>query len=361
MLQREWVDDPSAPKGRRRAVRLTHDLPHGFALNQALSPFAYAALDLLDRDDPGYAHDVVSVIESTLDDPRQVLAAQENKARGEAVAAMKADGLEYDERMALLEDVTYPRPLADLLAAAFATYRQTNPWVADLSPAPKSVVRDLHERAMTFAEYVSFYKLDRTEGVLLRYLADAYRALRQTVPEERRTEELEEIVEWLGDLVRRTDSSLLDEWERLAHPDEADEPAPTTADEAPPPITGNPRVFRALVRGALFRRVELAARDDVEGLAALGDVDDEGRPWDADRWADALEPYWQDHDELLTGTPARGPALFQVTQGATTWRVRQLLDDPEGDHDWRIDALVDLAASDEAGEVRLVIEAVGAL
>jgi len=361
VLQREWVDDPSAPKGRRRAVRLTHDLPHGFALNQALSPFAYAALDLLDRDDPGYAHDVVSVIESTLDDPRQVLAAQENKARGEAVAAMKADGLEYDERMALLEDVTYPRPLADLLAAAFATYRQTNPWVADLSPAPKSVVRDLHERAMTFAEYVSFYKLDRTEGVLLRYLADAYRALRQTVPEERRTEELEEIVEWLGDLVRRTDSSLLDEWERLAHPDEADEPAPTTAEEATPPITGNPRVFRALVRGALFRRVELAARDDVHGLAALGDVDDEGRPWDVDRWADALEPYWQDHDEMLTGAAARGPALFQVTPGATTWRVRQLIDDPAGDHDWRIDAVVDLAASDEAGEVRLVVEAVGAL
>jgi len=120
-------------------------------------------------------------------------------------------------------------------------------------------------------------------------------------------------------------------------------------------------VFRALVRGALFRRVELAARDDVHGLAALGDVDDEGRPWDVDRWADALEPYWQDHDEMLTGAAARGPALFQVTPGATTWRVRQLIDDPAGDHDWRIDAVVDLAASDEAGEVRLVVEAVGAL
>ncbi len=361
VLEREWVDDPGAPKGRRRAVRLTHDLPHGFALNQALSPFAYAALDLLDRDDPAYVHDVVSVIESTLDDPRQVLAAQENKARGEAVAAMKADGLEYDERMALLEDVTYPRPLADLLAAAFTTYRQTNPWVADLSPAPKSVVRDMHERAMTFAEYVSFYKLDRTEGVLLRYLADAYRALRQTVPAERRTEELEEVVEWLGDVVRRTDSSLLDEWERLAHPDESDEPAPADGDAPPPPLTGNPRAFRALVRGALFRRVELAARRDLSALAALGDVDDEGRAWDADRWAEALDPFWDDHDEILTGSPARGPALFQVTPGPTTWRVRQLLDDPEGDHDWRIDAVVDLPASDEAGEVRLVVEAVGPL
>ncbi|MGN8246037.1 DEAD/DEAH box helicase [Cellulomonas soli] len=363
VIERPWVEDPTAPHGRRRTVRLTHDLPANFALNQALSPFAYAALDLLDRDDPGYAHDVVSVLEATLDDPRQVLAAQENRARGEAVAAMKAEGLDYDQRMALLEDVTYPRPLAELLEAAFVTYRQTNPWVADLALSPKSVVREMHEKAMTFAEYVSAYQLDRTEGVLLRYLADAYRALRQTVPEERRTEELWELIEWLGDLVRRTDSSLLDEWERLANPlDEHGADAPGGTDEdTPEPITANPRVFRALVRGALFRRVELAAREQYGALAALGDTDVDGLAWDNDRWAQALDPFYDDHDEILTGPAARGPGLFQVSAGAGTWRVRQLLDDPEGDHDWRIDAVVDLVASDEAGEVRLRVEAVGAL
>ncbi|WP_449384973.1 DEAD/DEAH box helicase [Cellulomonas soli] len=363
VVERPWVEDPSAPHGRRRTVRLTHDLPANFALNQALSPFAYAALDLLDRDDPAYAHDVVSVLEATLDDPRQVLAAQENRARGEAVAAMKAEGLEYDQRMALLEDVSYPRPLANLLDAAFVTYRQTNPWVADLALSPKSVVREMHEKAMTFAEYVSAYQLDRTEGVLLRYLADAYRALRQTVPEERRTEELWELIEWLGDLVRRTDSSLLDEWERLANPlDEHGADAPGGVDEdTPEPITANPRVFRALVRGALFRRVELSAREQYGALAALGDLDPDGGAWDRDRWAAALDPFYDDHDEILTGPAARGPGLFQVSTGSGTWRVRQLLDDPEGDHDWRIDVIVDLAASDEAGEVRLRVEAVGAL
>ncbi len=363
VVERVEVADASAPRGRRRTVRLTHDLPPNFALNQALSPFAFAALELLDQTDPGYAHDVVSVLEATLDDPRQVLAAQENRARGEAVAAMKADGLDYDERMALLEDVTYPRPLADLLTAAFATYRTTNPWVADLELSPKSVVRDMHERAATFAEYVSVYNLDRTEGVLLRYLADAYRALRQTVPEDARTEELWELVEWLGDLVRRTDSSLLDEWERLANPlDEHGADAPGGVDDdTPQPVTDNPRVFRALVRGALFRRVELAAREQYGALAALGDVDDEGAPWTAKRWSAALDPFYDDHDEVLTGAPARGPALFQVTAGPATWRVRQLLDDPEGDHDWRIDAVVDLAASDEAGEVVLRVVEVGAL
>ena len=363
VVERVWVPDADARGGRRRTVRLTHDLPPNFALNQALSPFAYAALELLDRDDPAYAHDVVSVLEATLDDPRQVLAAQENRARGEAVAAMKADGLDYDERMALLEDVTYPRPLADLLAAAFATYRTTNPWVADLELSPKSVVRDLHERAATFAEYVSLYNLDRTEGVLLRYLADAYRALRQSVPEEARTEELWELVEWLGDLVRRTDSSLLDEWERLANPlDEHGADAPGGLDDdTPEPITGNPRVLRALVRGALFRRVELVAREQYGALAALGDVDEAGEPWSSERWAQALDPFYDDHDEVLTGAPARGPALFQVTPGPTSWHVRQVLDDPAGDHDWRIDAVVDLSASDEAGEVVLRVLEVGRL
>ncbi|AEE46809.1 DEAD/DEAH box helicase [Cellulomonas fimi] len=363
VIERPWTDDPEAPHGRRRTVRLTHDLPANFALNQALSPFAYAALDLLDRDDPAYAHDVVSVLEATLDDPRQVLAAQENRARGEAVAAMKAEGLDYDERMALLEDVSYPKPLAELLEAAFVTYRQTNPWVADLALSPKSVVREMHEKAMTFAEYVSHYQLDRTEGVLLRYLADAYRALRQTVPEDARTEELWEVVEWLGDLVRRTDSSLLDEWERLSHPE--DEPGADAAggvdEDTPEPISANPRVLRALVRGALFRRVELAAREAYDALAALGDRDADDAPWTADRWADALDPFYDDHDEILTGPPARGPGLFLVTTGTATWQVRQLLDDPESDHDWRIDAVVDLAGSDETGEVQLRVTAVGPL
>jgi superfamily II RNA helicase len=366
------VEPGPGPERLRRTVRLTQDIPSTFALNQPLSPFAYAALDLLDRADPGYAPDVVSVIEATLDDPRQVLAAQENRARGEAVAAMKAEGIEYEERMALLEEVSYPRPLAELLTGSFQVYRQTNPWVADQELSPKSVVRDMHERAATFAEYVSLYQLDRTEGVLLRYLADAYRALRQTVPEDARTEELHEIVEWLGELVRRTDSSLLDEWERLAHPEDLDDATTTRSepeDDAPPPLTTNRRAFRALVRGALFRRVELAAREAYGALAALGDRDAEDAAWTAERWEQALDPFYDDHDEILTGPPARGPLLFVVDERPAAhgeagrrghlWHVRQVLDDPAGDHDWRIDTLVDLPASDAAGHVVLRVLAVG--
>jgi hypothetical protein len=163
--------------------------------------------------------------------------------------------------------------------------------------------------------------------------------------------------------VRRTDSSLLDEWERLRNPlDETGTDVPGGVDDdTPPPITANPRAFRALVRGAMFRRVELVARERYGALAALGDLDPAGLPWDADRWAAALDPYYDVHDEILTGSPARGPALFQVTERRATWELRQQFDDPDGDHDWRIDAVIDLVESDAAGEVVLRIAAVGAL
>ena len=167
------VEQLDTPDEEGRRVRLTVDLQLDFALNQPLSPLALAAIELLDRESPSYALDVVSVIESTLDNPRQILSAQQFKARGEAVAQMKADGLEYDARMELLEEVTYPKPLAEVLDAAYETYRRGHPWVADFELSPKAVVRDMYERAMTFTEYVSFYSLARSEGLVLRYLADA--------------------------------------------------------------------------------------------------------------------------------------------------------------------------------------------
>jgi hypothetical protein len=299
----ERVDPPDADG---RTVRLTVDLQRDFALNQPLSTFALAAMELLDKDSPDYALDVVSVIEATLDDPRQVLYAQRNAARGEAVQGMKAEGIEYEERMELLEEVTHPRPLADLLGHAFETYAQGQPWVTEFELSPKSVVRDMVERAATFTEYVRAYDLIRSEGVLLRYLADAYRALRQTVPDEARTEELRDLVEWLGELVRQVDSSLLDEWAQLAAgTDEHGELRPSSVDDGPPPVTRNTRAFRVLVRNELFRRVRMAS---LRHWNYLGDLDyDAG--WDAERWREVLEAYFAEHDEIGTGPgrPRSGP------------------------------------------------------
>ncbi|MGI8901365.1 MAG: DEAD/DEAH box helicase [Nocardioides sp.] len=322
--------------------RLTEDLQTGFALNQPLSTYALATFDTLDIESPTYALDVVSVVEATLEDPRQILMSQQFKARGEAVAQMKSDGVEYDERMELLDDVSWPKPLEELLNATFELYARTHPWIAETPVSPKSVVRDMYEQAMTFSEYVAAYGASRSEGLLLRYLSDAYRALRQTVPDSARTEELDDLIAWLGAVVRQTDSSLLDEWEQLtdpaAMPQEPDPLAPPTM-----VLTRNERAFRVLVRNAMFRRVELAARRDLEHLEEL----------DGDVWTEPLGEYFEEHARIGTGPDARGPGLFLVESGADTWQVQQIVDDPAGDHDWRVTAVVDLRASDHAGELVL--------
>jgi superfamily II RNA helicase len=329
-------------------IRLTLDLQPNFALNQPLSPFALAVFELLDPASPTYALDVVSILEATLDNPRPVLSQQQFQARGEAVASMKAEGIEYDQRMELLEQITHPQPLKELLDASFEQYSATQPWVADYELNPKTVVRDMYERAMTFADYVGYYKLARSEGLVLRYFSDAYRAVRQSVPDEAKTEELLDIIEWLGELVRQVDSSLLDEWEALINP---------TSDAAggaigslvlppvPPSVVTNVRAFRVLVRNELFRRVQLAARDNVDELGLL----DGPSGFNADHWADALDAYFDEHDTIRTDADARGPAMLMVEEGPEIWKVRQILADPAGDNDWGISAIVDLAESAEQG------------
>jgi hypothetical protein len=350
------VEQLPEPDPQGRTVRLTVDLQLDFALNQPLSPFALAAIELLDRDAPDYPLDVVSVIESTLEDPRPVLSAQRSKARGEAVAAMKAEGIEYDERMELLEEVTHPRPLVELLDEAYGMYRSGHPWVADHELSPKSVVRDMYERALTFTEFVSFYQLARSEGVVLRYLADAYRALRQTVPDEAKTEELTDLIEWLGELVRQVDSSLLDEWEKLREPGK-DAPAEVRAPRGPAPVTANPRAFTVLVRNAMFRRVELAALRRWDELGEL----DAGSGWDASAWQEAMSPYFDEYDGIGIGPDARGPAMLMIDRTPQRWLVRQIFHDPAGDRDWGISAEVDLSASDAAGEAVVLVTDVGQL
>jgi len=337
-------------------ISLALDLPEDFALNQPLSPFALAAFELLDPDSPEYPLDVISVIEATLDDPRAILSQQEFRARGEAVAAMKAEGIEYDQRMELLEEVTWPKPLAELLEQSFETFAASQPWVRDFALSPKSVVRDLWEKAFTFAEFVAYYQLGRSEGLVLRYLTDAYRAARQTIPDDARTPELQDLVDWLGEIVRQTDSSLLEEWEALANPAEAlsvDVPAQIAR---PSDVTTNTRAFAILVRNELWRRVRLAALQRDDELVAL---DPEAG------WPEVLDAYYDEHDEIRVDADARSARMVQIDEHPEgqpgTWRVRQVIADPAGDHDWGITASVDLTASADQGVAVLRVLAVDRL
>ncbi|MGH9078228.1 MAG: DEAD/DEAH box helicase [Acidimicrobiales bacterium] len=346
------VETLAEPDASGRRVRVTLDLQADFALDQPLSPFVLEAVPRLDPSSPVWALDVVSVVESTLENPKSVLAAQLDKLRGEVVTALKADGVEYEARMEALDRLEHPKPLADFLYDLFDRYRVVHPWAADHNVAPKSVVRDLFERAMGFAEYVAHYGLSRSEGLVLRYLSGAYKSLSRAVPEDAKTEELVDLTEWLGELVRQVDSSLLDEWERLRNPEAAGGGAmegsavgPDVLAERPPGVSTNRRAFRVMVRNAAFRRVELLAR---HAWAALGELDGDCG-WDALRWEAAGAKYFVEHGSVGTGAPSRGRDLFQLQEAGSLWRLRQVLDDPAGDRDWAVMAEVDLAASDEAG------------
>ena len=201
---------------------------------------------------------------------------------------------------------------------------------------------------MTFAEFVAFYGLARSEGLVLRYLSDAYRALRQTVPDSAKTEELDDLIEWLGELVRQTDSSLLDEWEALTDPDAVDgapvrpgDPRPAAPDHRQRQGLPGARPQRDVPPGRAGRPAAL----DRPGRAGRRG----GRPGPG-RLAGRARGVLRRARPLGTGPDARGPQLLQIEEQAGQWRVRQIIDDPAGDHDWGITAAVDLAASDEAGE-----------
>nr|WP_306430092.1 DUF3516 domain-containing protein [Corynebacterium phoceense] len=337
-----------------RPYHVVRELPRDFALNQPLSPFALAALSLLDPESDTYTLDIISVFEAILDDPRQVLIAQQKQRRGEEIAQLKADGVDYTERMTIVEDITWPKPLEELLEQAYDTFAETNAWVKEFQLAPKSVVRDMLENAMTFSDLVATYGLARSEGVILRYLTDAWRTLRQSVPDEYYTDELADVVEWLGELIRQVDSSLVDEWAQMAGEDNPISQEDLDRElafgvEDPTALTANRRAFTIMVRNYFFRLVQLFALEKEDRLAELLDYVDEVPNFGA-----VLDDYFDEYDDIETGPSARGPEFFRVSDQETrAWTVRQIICDPKGEHAFQFVGTVDLDASDAAGEVRL--------
>lgn len=352
----EIIEVLDAPDHLGRRFALVEDLQLDFTMNQPLAPFAIAMIDSLDEESDSLTLDTVSIIEAVLEDPRQILLAQQNSAKGELLGELKADGVEYTERMALLDKVTWPKPLEEDLEAALEIYARSRPWVRVDDLSPKSVVREMYETGQTFSEFVQRYGLQRSEGIVLRYLSDAYQAMRRTIPQDLRTEDLEDLIEWLGVLVRGIDSSLLDEWEALTHPEDANsDGASEIRPSTPRGLSAQTKVLRTMVRAAMWQRVEHFAFEREARLAEL----DGGSGWDRSRWAAVMDEYYDTYDDVGIDGAARSPQLLQITEESKLWRIRQVLADPDGNHDWAIEAELDLEATDEAGEPELAITHVG--
>ena len=326
----------------------TVDLPDAFALDQPLSPFLLAALELLDPESETYALDVISMAEATLEDPWQILRAQQRVARDRALSEMKAEGVDYDERMERLQEVTYPKPLEDLLEPAFEQYCEKVPWARDFALSPKSVLRDMIETASDFKEYVGLYNVARSEGLFLRYLSEAYRALDRTVPLDKRDERLRDIISWLGLVVRTVDSSLVDEWATAGEgTSEGLDATPPAAEE----VVRDRRGLTLLVRNALFARVRLAAHEATDELGRL----DAEWGWRAPVWQRALERFYDAHEEILLDADARSTAYFSIDEkdekSAHVWHVHQVFRDSDDERDFGIWGDVDLDATQDEGAV----------
>ena len=326
----------------------TVDLPDDFALDQPLSPFLLAALELLDPESDTYALDVISMAEATLEDPWQILRAQQRVARDRAMSEMKAEGIDYDERMERLQEVTYPKPLEELLEPAFEQYCEQVPWARDFALSPKSVLRDMVETASDFKEYVGRYNVARSEGLLLRYLSEAFRALDRTVPLEKRDERLRDIIAWLGLVVRTVDSSLVDEWAAAGEgSSEGLDAAPPAAEE----VVRDRRGLTLLVRNALFARVRLAAHEATDELGKL----DAEWGWRAPVWRRALDRFFEEHEEILLDADARSAAYLSIDEkdekSAHVWHVHQTFRDSDDDRDFGIWGDVDLDATQDEGAV----------
>ncbi len=356
--------------GFRRVV-VAGDLQWDFSLHQALSIFALTALERLDPASLTYAVDVVSVVESILENPDIVLRKQTDRAKGKLVEELKAEGVPYEERMAKLEEVTHPKPLADFLFGAFEAFCEAHPWAAGTEPKPKSIGREMFETFAGFSDYVKSYGLERSEGVLLRYLSQLYRTLDQTVPEPAKTDAVWDVLGFFRSLVGETDASLLEEWESLRHPEELLElrTQPEKRKEAAwlKELLSDPRVFAARVRAEMHLLVRALSRKDWEDAAeriwqpaeaagtdgaamdgAQGSADGgtgaevEGS-WSPERFERDLAPFFAEHAELVSGPQSRFHQWTSLrSTGTRQWTVTQTLLDPEGDNTWAVFAEIDL-------------------
>ncbi len=335
-----------------RKIRLHVDLQDDFSLHHALSLWLVDTLGALDPESPTYALDVLTLVESILENPDFVLRQQLEALKKIKLAELKMAGVEYEQRIEELEKLEHPKPLREFVYESFNAFARAHPWVRGDDVRPKSIAREMVERFMDFNEYVREYELGRAEGTLLRYLTDAYKALVQTVPTVAKTPAVEEMEVFLRAIVQSVDSSLLDEWERLRAPADAAAVQMTPPTFAEPDVTTDERAFTVLVRGALFHIVRALAQKDWARAAALVSAapDDEG-VWTSERFSRALGPFFAEHAAIRLDPDARAPANTRIRKtDRGTWEVVQVICDVDDDNDWTLSCWIDLDASGREGK-----------
>lgn len=361
------VAERSDDDGRvRRELRVNADLQIDFSLNQALSLFVLHAIELVDVASETYALDVLTIVESTLENPEFILQRQLDRMKTLKMAELKAQGVEFDDRIAELEKLEYPKPNRDFIYDTFNAWARSHPWVGQENIRPKSIAREIYETFSTFPDYVKDYELLRAEGLLLRYLSDVYKALVQTVPISAKTPEIDDLVDFFGAIVRQVDSSLLDEWERMRDPMRALEERERKdwEGDAEKDITRDVKSFTVLVRNALFRLLRALASRDF-GLAAELVAKVEGAPevdeeWTAERIEAAFLPFFEEHAAgVRLDADARSPKHLRVEKKGYFWELEQVVCDDDGDDDWVLRLALDLDASAKLSRPVLALRSLG--
>lgn len=357
---------PREPNETKSRLQVNVDLQQDFSLHQVLSLYLIDTLPLLDPETPDYALDVLTLVESIVENPEVILRRQLSRAKTEKIRELKAEGVEYDQRMVELDAVEYPKPHREFIYDTFNAFAAAHPWVGETNIQPKSIAREMFERWLSFADYIRDLDLQRSEGVLLRHLSSVYKTLAQTVPDSAKTEAVLEMETYLAQMILQVDSSLLEEWERMRDPDyrPPEEAAGATATPkfaGPRDITRDRRQFTAKVRTALFDRVRAVAggawEEALAGLASPDDID--GNPWTADRLAELFEPYFAEHERIRLDPDARNTKHTYIREESDRWIVQQVLVDTQDLNDWSLTFAIDLPETRDRSEIVLRLLAVG--
>ncbi|RPJ53957.1 MAG: DUF3516 domain-containing protein, partial [Acidobacteria bacterium] len=304
------------------------------------------------------------------ENPELILRRQLDRIKDRAMAEMKAEHLEYEQRMAELEKLEYPKPLGDFIQGTFNAFADRHPWVGEEDIRPKSIAREMFENFRSFAEYILEYELQRSEGLLLRHLNSVFKVLSQTVPDGVKTDMVLEMELYLHTLLRQVDSSLVEEWQRMQDPNyrpveaaakEGMDLQPPGAEEAD--ITRDTRSFTAAIRTCIFGFLRAWSTGETEAAVAALDSSNkgDGEPWKPEQLKETLEAYKVEHEYLRLDPEARNLRHTYVRSSEATWCVQQMLVDPEMYNDWVAEFEVDLAASRESGEPVIRLRKLGSL